>query len=384
MAQVTSRTAGMWDHVDRVVFFMTTSALEIGDVITAETDYQVPGETVTATIALGGGVSAMTVSPDGERTYVGQLDSVAVIDSSNRVAARIPIKGEPKALAVTADGSRLIAVYHSGSASVIDTRDHTVKTIAKGFNSDVVVAPDGRYVYAAHNGADHGVRYSIISVIDAHGAQVAAMAAANDLAALAVSPDGTRLYVVTTEHGPYRQYPSCWLTIIETAGNAVVDTIEIAPNPRTITASPDGLLVYITHDDAASVSAVDLTTNTVTKIALEDTALNVTITPDGTHAYLTHAGSLTVVDTVNHDTDGIITGDLPRGLQITPDGKRAYVTNFGDGSVSVIDTITNSITNTLTAGGRPETVAVSPDGQRVYVGDYWSGTVSVISSASVE
>ena len=359
---------------------MTASALTIGH----ETDYHVPGETVTATIALGGGVSAVTVSPDGERTYVGQLDSVAVIDNSGSVVARIPVKGEPKELAVTADGSQLIAIHHGGSASVIDTDDRTVKIIATGFNSDVVVSPDGRYIYAAHNGADRGVRYSIISVIDAHGAQVATMAAANEVAALAVSPDGTCLYVITTERSPHREYPSSWLTIIETAGNAVVDTIEIGPNPRTITASPDGLLVYITHDDAASVSAVDLTTNTVTEIALDDSALNVTFTPDGTHAYLTHVGSLTVVDTVNHDTDGIITGDLPRGVQITPDGKRAYVTNFGDGSVSVIDTITNSITNTLAAGGRPEIMAVSPDGQRVYVGDYWSGTMSVISSASVE
>jgi YVTN family beta-propeller protein len=59
-------------------------------------------------------------------------------------------------------------------------------------------------------------------------------------------------------------------------------------------------------------------------------------------------------------------------LQLSPDGKHAYSTNFGDGTISVIDTITNSITATLDVLSHPEAVAVSADGERVYVGDYWS------------
>jgi YVTN family beta-propeller protein len=89
--------------------------------------------------------------------------------------------------------------------------------------------------------------------------------------------------------------------------------------------------------------------------------------------------SLTVIDTTTTDACDLVSGDLPRGLQLSPDGKHAYCTNFGDGTISVIDTITTSITATLGVLSHPEAVAVSADGERVYVGDYWSRAVAVIS-----
>jgi YVTN family beta-propeller protein len=105
----------------------------------------------------------------------------------------------------------------------------------------------------------------------------------------------------------------------------------------------------------------------------------VTFTPDSAHAYVTTIGSLVVIDTTTHETTRIITGDLPRGVQFSPDGKRAYVANFGDRSVSVVDTITNSVTTTLAVGGYPDAVAISPTGDRVYVADYWSGALTAIA-----
>jgi YVTN family beta-propeller protein len=89
--------------------------------------------------------------------------------------------------------------------------------------------------------------------------------------------------------------------------------------------------------------------------------------------------SLTVIDTTTNEADDIDTGDLPRGLQLSPDGKRIYVTNFGDGTLSVVDTITNSVATTVDVPSYPEAVAVSRDGERIYVGGYWSGAVAVIS-----
>ena len=86
---------------------------------------------------------------------------------------------------------------------------------------------------------------------------------------------------------------------------------------------------------------------------------------------------------MTNDADDLDIGDLPRGLQLSPDGKRVYVTNFGDRTLSVIDTITNSVTTTVDLPGYPEAVAVSPDGERIYVGDYWSGTVAVVSVPTV-
>ena len=47
-------------------------------------------------------------------------------------------------------------------------------------------------------------------------------------------------------------------------------------------------------------------------------------------------------------------------MAITPDGTRAYVTNHGLGSVSVIDTASNTVVATVGVGDGPEGVAVTP------------------------
>jgi YVTN family beta-propeller protein len=345
-----------------------------------EADYPVPGETVIATVPLGGPVGAMAVSPDGENTYVAQPGAITVLDGGHHVVARIPVKGEPKALAISPDGTRLIVIGYRGSAWVIDTSDYAVKTIADEWNSDVVVSPDGRRVYAAHN--DEDMASAVIAAIDIDGALVASVPVVNDVRALAVSPDASRLYAVSAETGSYYQYPAGWLTTIDAAGLAVIDAMQIGANPQAVTASPDGSRLYITHD-TATVSVVDPTTNTISEVDLDDVPLDVTFTPDGTHAYVTHIASVTAIDTVTHETERIATGAQPQCVQLSPDGKRAYVTNFGDSSVSVIDTITDSVTNTLVLNGHPDTMTMSPDGERLHVGDYWAGTITVISVPSV-
>jgi YVTN family beta-propeller protein len=220
-------------------------------------------------------------------------------------------------------------------------------------------------------------------VIDIASATTVAEVPVKDVAALTTSPDGSRLYAVSYERRTYYQYPAGWLTIIDAASHAVVETIAVGACPETATASPDGAYLYITHYDTCSVSAVNLTTGKVTAVALRDAPLAVVFTPDSAHAYVCNVRSLTVIDTTTNDADDIDTGDLPRGLQVSPDGKRAYVTNFGDGTLSVVDTITNSVATTVDVPAYPEAVAVSPDGARIYVGDYWSGAVAVISVPTV-
>src|SRR6202012_2571554 len=115
----------------------------------------------------------------------------------------------------------------------------------------------------------------------------------------------------------------------------------------------------ITHYGTHSVSLVNLATGAVTAVSLRDAPLGMVFTPDSTHVYVSNEHSLTVIDTTTTEVCDLVAGDLPRGLQLSPDGKQAYSTNFGDGTISVIDTITNSITATLDVLSHPETVAVS-------------------------
>jgi len=346
-------------------------------------DEWTPAETAVATIQVDGRVYDITVRPDGEHVYVARSDSVIVINGRHHIVGRIPVSGPAKRLMMDADGKQLFVVNYDGSVLVVDTRDYTAQTLLGGCASDVVISPDGRHLYAAHDQVTDGGANGAVSVIDIACATSVATVPVKDVAALTISPDGSRLYAVSYDRRTYCEYPAGWLTTIDTASHAVVETIAVGARPETVTASPDGAYVYITHYDTCSVSAVNLTTGNVTAVALRDAPLDLVFTPDSAHAYVRNVRSLTVIDTTTNDADEIDAGDLPRGLQLSPDGKRAYITNFGDGTLSVVDAITNSVATTVDVPGYPEAVAVSPDGERIYVGDYWSGAVAVIAVPTV-
>ncbi len=50
----------------------------------------------------------------------------------------------------------------------------------------------------------------------------------------------------------------------------------------------------------------------------------------------------------------------PEGVAITPDGAFAYVTNSGIGTVSVIETASNTVVATVPVGFAPRGVAITP------------------------
>src|ERR1700724_283862 len=60
-----------------------------------------------------------------------------------------------------------------------------------------------------------------------------------------------------------------------------------------------------------------------------------------------------------------------------------YVVNEGDGTVSVIDTATNTVAGTpIPVGDNPFVVTVAPDGKHAYVTNLTSNSVSVIDTAT--
>jgi YVTN family beta-propeller protein len=92
------------------------------------------------------------------------------------------------------------------------------------------------------------------------------------------------------------------------------------------------------------------------------------------------AGTVSVIETDNNTvTDTIPVGRWAVGAAISPDGSTVYVTNLADDTVSVIDTFTNAVTDSVAVGHWPTAVAVSPDGSTVYVTNGDDDTVSVIS-----
>ncbi len=83
-------------------------------------------------------------------------------------------------------------------------------------------------------------------------------------------------------------------------------------------------------------------------------------------------GTVTVIDTVTNTVVGspITVGDTPTSIAITPDYKTAYVTNRGSNSVTPITLATNISGEAISIGVgtfSPQVIAITPDGTTAYV-----------------
>ena len=95
------------------------------------------------------------------------------------------------------------------------------------------------------------------------------------------------------------------------------------------------------------------------------------------------SGSVTPIDTAtNTPGAAIAVGSIPMRLAITPDGKTAYVANFSSGSVTPIDTATNTPGAAIPVGTDPFGVAITPDGKTAYVTNVGSDSVTPIDTAT--
>jgi YVTN family beta-propeller protein len=84
-------------------------------------------------------------------------------------------------------------------------------------------------------------------------------------------------------------------------------------------------------------------------------------------AYVTNKAdkTISVIDTATQTViDTIFIGRYVEFIVLTPDGKEAYV-GAGDGTVSVVDTRSREVTHTIPIGTSYE-IAVTPDGKEVY------------------
>ena len=261
------------------------------------------------------------------------------------------------------------------SISVIGSRTNKVVATIPDISGNLfpfalAVSPDGRRLYVGNS------FFANVMVIDTGTNQlVATITVPGDAGPLTVTPDGKRVYVSNGANS---------ISVIDTSTNTVVDTISGLVGD--VAASPDNRRIYIvggsTVPNTATLSVLSTLTNTViATIPIPESAGRIAVTPDGEHVYVggfSHtfvisAESNTIVDTI----------PAAGALAISPKGDRLFELG-GDlpGMVLVIAIPENKIIDTITVENAPNDVAVTRNGQHVYVTNEGSHTVSVISAAT--
>jgi len=205
---------------------------------------------------------------------------------------------------------------------------------------------------------------------------------------VAVSPDGSKVFVANAH--------SNTVSVIDTGSNTVTGTANVGSNPAGVAITPDGKKVYVANDASANVSVI----NTATPNAVSSTVtlgtpgnpnpVGVAVSPDGSVAFVgggTPAQDsfvyviATATDTLTTKIDiGFNSG--PYGIAFTPDGTKAYVGRQGFGDVAVINPATNAVTGSVATGSGATAVAVSPDGTKLFVANGGDNTVSVVDTAT--
>jgi YVTN family beta-propeller protein len=78
----------------------------------------------------------------------------------------------------------------------------------------------------------------------------------------------------------------------------------------------------------------------------------------------------------------VAVGGEPNSVAVHPNNTTAYVANSLDGTVSVVNLATLSVTQTIPVGAEPLGVALSPNGTRLYVANSASNNVQVIDTST--
>jgi YVTN family beta-propeller protein/VCBS repeat-containing protein len=340
------------------------------------------GNALAYSVTTPPGMGTVTVDSSGVYTYTpdpqARLDAFASADSTAAVApqARFAAAAATPAAAPNTDAFTVTASDgHGGTLAVAvngvpiaPAEAAITATLPAGSTPEgIAISRDGTHVYVANTGS------STMSVIDTTNNTVATIAT-GPTHFVALSPDGTRLYAGTT---------SGTVVVVNTATNTVVKTIAIGDFPWHLTVSPDGSQVYVANDGAdpnsKSVTVIDTATNTVSgTIGVGYGASDAVFSPDGTRAYITRfeGNDVTVVDTATHAVIATIpVGGPSAAAALNPSGTRLY-TSTG----AVIDTTTNTVIAQID-GASGTDVAFSPDGSRAYFA-YSGGKVIVVDTAT--
>jgi YVTN family beta-propeller protein len=275
--------------------------------------------------SMGTTTYGVAVGPKGAKVYVtgGQSPGkLYVIDTATRSVTPLTVGMYPRGVAVNRDGSRAyVANALSQSVSVIDTATNTRVTDVSGFRGfpwGVTASPVSNRLYVTNVYGNYAGDDDI-KAVDTTTNQIVTGGGVSGLGglpmAIAMSPDGLRLYAADYGSGPSGRVWVIDPALMDGTSRAIVATVTVGPNPFGIAVTPDSKHVYVSNSGGNTVSVIDAAT--------------------------VSSGASTPTITV---------GNSPRGVSVSSDGSTVFVVNWFSGNLTAISVATNA-TRTIAPAG---------------------------------
>ena len=278
--------------------------------------------------------------------------------------------------------------------SVINTLTNTVvENFTEFYPTSFLLAlnPSGSYLYTTKR-SESAINREEVVVIETATNTVATsigpitrdpLSDSTQITDLVVGPLGNYVYVdgsdatlVSTD--PYYQYEyASFIAVIDTNTNTLTRTFPFEWTPERMAVHPSGNFLYVLYSNLDTqerlMAVIDTSTDQiVVNVDLQHRPVQyLALHPDGTKIYGSqpslhspnwNPGEVVVINTSNYEiATSIEVGIQPNSLSVNPSGTRIFVVNENltqdNGSVSVIDTSSNTVIDTLPIGKWPKAVS---------------------------
>lgn len=300
----------------------------------------------------------------------------------------------PSSAVVTPDNKYVYVVSNVYDALYrIDISTQTVEsnTIALDGNPQLTaITPKGGEVLVAnpvdgYNGGIWGVPGTVSLITGAESTTPSLKQVITGMGTYAdcvgINPTGTQAWVGNEFEG------DC--SVINLSKNTVLRyPIQTGDGPVCIKFMPDGKHAYVVNFYDNTVDEINVATQLIVgnPIPVAEYPTHIAITPDGTKAYVSgFSGSVSVIDTASNTVTATIPittseyGNYWLGSAMTPDGLYLYVPNQNAQTVVMISTATDTVVgNPITLGQTPGTMAISPNGKFAYINQMYNWTVAIV------
>ncbi|HEY0747194.1 MAG TPA: beta-propeller fold lactonase family protein [Steroidobacteraceae bacterium] len=314
------------------------------------------------------GTAANSAFAAGYQVYVTNERSgdLTVINGSDlSVAATIPVGKRPRGVHASPDGKNIYIALSGTPIEAppqIDANGNPVFEKKKGADDDDV---------SADKTADG------IGILNVAAKKLTAkLHAGSDPEEFALSKDGRHIYISNED--------TKTASVINIAGAKLEHIIPVGPEPEGVTTTPDGKQFYVTCEAGGDIYVIDTASySAVANFKVKGRPRSVAFMSGGGVGFIPSesAGELNVIDWSQAKVLKTITlpsGSRPMRVILSPDEKRLYVSNGRAGTVSVFDTHSYELLDTIRVGTRPWGIGVSPDGKLLFSANGPSNDVSVV------